>query len=113
MFRVLTESAVRIQSSIVKSSSPIFRPGVPAGSSMYWSLPLKRSAEPASPGTRSAWKSGSSKVNQADKPAGTGAQRGCAEASIATTKTADTTRGGIRGGGADREYRALLVDQRE
>ncbi|SPF34565.1 hypothetical protein SBA4_1510004 [Candidatus Sulfopaludibacter sp. SbA4] len=75
---VCTESVVRIHSSMVKSSSPTARPGVEAGTSTNWSLPLKRAAEPTRPGTRSGWNIGSSKVNHADRFGGTGAQRGWA-----------------------------------
>src|ERR1022692_3399016 len=64
---------------MVKSSSPMSRPGVEAGTSTYWSLPLNRTAEPTRPGTCKGRNSGSSKVNQADRPAGTGAQWGWAQ----------------------------------
>src|ERR1017187_6361726 len=99
---------------MVKSSSPTSKPGVDAGISKYWSMPLKRSAEPTKPGTRwgrwsPGWRnSGSSKVNHAEMPGGAETQPGWAGAGEDTPRSAarQAHRPRVRIG-------SILVDQRE
>src|ERR1035438_3619860 len=99
---------------MVKSSSPTSRPGVEAASSKYWSMPLKRSAEPTKPGTRwgrcaPGWRNiGSSKVNQVIIPGGAAAQPdwACAGYDIPSSTARQAHSAGI-------SISITLVDQRE
>src|ERR1022692_2149997 len=99
---------------MVKSPSPTSRPGVEAGISKYWSIPLKRSAEPTIPGTRwgrcaPGWRNrGSSKVNHAEMPGSAEAQPDWAGAGqgIATSAARQAHPPRI-------SIAPILVDQRE